>query len=400
MLVAYDEEGKKVVLTPYVKRGMLLQLRKEKNFYCPVCQHDLLLKVGTKKIPHFAHQKDSVCSLNHGESIAHMEGKYKLYEWLASQMKKVELEKYIKPIEQRADVYFDSDGNKVAIEFQRSHLPQALFLQRTSGYHEQDIHVLWLFGSNHWNRNSTYSSKINTFLALGTMYTSKGFMLLFYCEQADVFLQLSPLFSFSPQLVYSSVTFFKRNTTSFYDIFQINDVPYRSIISAWNKKKKKYRLYGHHYFYPHFSSFVCLLRKQALPPGCFPSEAGIPLQHGYTIETHAIIWQTYLLLECIHPMDIGQSISFSHLTAYMNQKVKEAIFTLRTLPLVQEGDRMREVVVEYMSFLINAEIMKEEREGVFQKRKAIYLPTTIEEGMRIDEGYSEIIEKSLRKGIQ
>ncbi|MGM9987292.1 MAG: competence protein CoiA [Bacillaceae bacterium] len=400
MLVAINQQGEKVMLTPHLNKSTLLKWKKEISFYCPICQSKLHLKVGTKKIPHFAHEKASLCSGSEGESSLHLEGKLKLFEWMKKQNKKVELEKYFHAIGQRADIYFQMDGNKVALELQCSTIPASLFVERTAGYHQQHIHVLWIFGSNQWKRLGTVSAKITSFLSLGSIYTPQGYMLLFYSNEQDSFIQLSPLFAFSPQLVYGHIHLFPRKSTRFYELVTCKKSNLSFLLVNWNRKKKKYRLFAHEYFYPHFLSFIMFLHSFGLPPGCFPSEAAIPLINGYFIETPIIIWQTYLVMDCLHPIGMENSFHLFDVKSYIENKAKRGEIKFRTLPLVKEKDLVDKLLREYLFFLCEGGILKKIGDDTYQKIGSSVFPTRIEEAIRRDEEYCKIIEKVLKEGIQ
>src|SRR5690625_928589 len=99
MLQAQTKDGKFVTLI-HLSRKQIEQLRRKERFFCPVCSERVIVKSGTKVIPHFAHQSNRTCA-NQGEGPYHMLGKLRLKRWLQAQGINVELELYIKEINQR-----------------------------------------------------------------------------------------------------------------------------------------------------------------------------------------------------------------------------------------------------------------------------------------------------------
>ena len=74
MLIALNENKNKIL-------GQ--DADKKKNYYCPECQEIVILKKGRIKIHHYAH-KTSGCVFGRGESLEHLEYKFKLFKLLKS----------------------------------------------------------------------------------------------------------------------------------------------------------------------------------------------------------------------------------------------------------------------------------------------------------------------------
>src|SRR5690625_7316594 len=100
--------------------------RQQNRFYCPICQEPVMIKAGIKLIPHFAHYAKTDCpSYRGGEGPYHERGKLLLYEWLKAQNIHVELEVYLKDIQQQPDLLLHINHRKIAIEFQTSRIPRS-----------------------------------------------------------------------------------------------------------------------------------------------------------------------------------------------------------------------------------------------------------------------------------
>jgi len=133
ILVALDQRKNLFVLNGKLTREQLLYQYRETLFYCPQCNGEVRLKVGSIKIPHFAHVSKQICEgSSEGESAVHIQAKLQLYDWLVNQFQtNVELEKVYHDFNQRADIGLTINQNQFAIEFQRSSLSSIKFIERT-----------------------------------------------------------------------------------------------------------------------------------------------------------------------------------------------------------------------------------------------------------------------------
>lgn len=114
-------------------------------FSCPVCNTPVTLKKGNKKIHHFAHKPPVTCSYGQGETLAHQQAKISIFDALQNNgnVKNLELEK-VTGFGSIADVYAEINGQKVAIEIQRSILSTNEIAERTKRYQQNNVAVLWI----------------------------------------------------------------------------------------------------------------------------------------------------------------------------------------------------------------------------------------------------------------
>ena len=147
MLVAYTEQNEPFILKSEIPLSKLHQLRKTKKFYCPQCKEQLQFRIGTFKIPHFAHRPKANCInlFSEGESENHLLGKEQLYNLFKTKNLNVELEPYLKAIKQRPDLLVTSeDGHPVAVEFQCSPISVEKYTIRTTGYQKEKMTPVWI----------------------------------------------------------------------------------------------------------------------------------------------------------------------------------------------------------------------------------------------------------------
>jgi len=137
MLTSVNAKNQKVVAQDADKS--------EKPFYCPECNSETILRQGLVKTHHFAHKPPIDCQYGQGESDDHRNCKESIYDYLRQNrdlVKNCELEKNLGRT--RPDIYFEKDGQKIAIEVQISNLTMEKIIYRTEQYHRLGINVLWL----------------------------------------------------------------------------------------------------------------------------------------------------------------------------------------------------------------------------------------------------------------
>jgi competence protein CoiA len=113
-------------------------------FYCPDCGDLVLLKSGRTKVNYFSHQNPLACKFNTGESEAHENCKWEIFEAL-KQHPAVSNAAVERPLgTNRPDVSAYINGVPVAIEIQISSLSLETIMRRTIEYARKGIYVLWL----------------------------------------------------------------------------------------------------------------------------------------------------------------------------------------------------------------------------------------------------------------
>lgn len=122
------------------------------QYYCPCCGERVILRHGSYKIAHFAHQKGSNCGFSEGETREHLRGKRQLLIWAQKRGYCPQLEVYLPAIQQRPDLLLQVDGRRIALEFQCSPLSLARLRERNQGYRQLKIKPLWLLGAPYCHR--------------------------------------------------------------------------------------------------------------------------------------------------------------------------------------------------------------------------------------------------------
>ncbi|MDU6278322.1 MAG: competence protein CoiA family protein [Staphylococcus haemolyticus] len=155
MLIAINQQGEQV----YAHRA-----KKQDSYFCPHCSSQLLLKCGTKNIPHFAHKVDSVCYCAKQESEQHYFVKCFIAKMLSQLHYHVQIEPYCPTIQQYPDILVNS---KYVIEIQFSRIDIEEIIERTKGFKQLNMEVIWLIQDCRYHRGGAISQFISS-----TFYTS------------------------------------------------------------------------------------------------------------------------------------------------------------------------------------------------------------------------------------
>lgn len=175
MLIALTANNQPFICTSNLQRDQLKKIRQAERFYCPQCKEEVLLKIGSIKIPHFAHKKKSACeqAFSEGETELHLLGKEQLYQMFLRLNMNVELESYIKELSQRPDLLVtDKQGKRYAIEFQCSPISSEKLQSRTNGYLSLQITPIWIFLTP--SKMLTYSTTIRKLSISSTLQQQKS----------------------------------------------------------------------------------------------------------------------------------------------------------------------------------------------------------------------------------
>ncbi|MBD7907345.1 hypothetical protein H9659_03200 [Sporosarcina sp. Sa3CUA8] len=181
-------DGTPVILDETVKREYLRTWRTEQQFHCPQCGERVLLKVGSIRIPHFAHEADSSCSANfsEGESIPHLQGKQVLHSFFQRLEKSSVLEPLIPELAQRPDLLVQHKGESIPIEFQCSRLPEDVKSSRTEGYRSIGMEPIWILQTPEKYKERPEGMGLFSFSAFHQLFFTKSI------SPEDTLLTLSP----------------------------------------------------------------------------------------------------------------------------------------------------------------------------------------------------------------
>ena len=332
MLLAKKKDGSILSLLLYSRSE--IEKQRHEEFFCPCCEGRVYLKIGTMKIPHFAHKSHTFCRADaEGESLEHLQGKKQLFEWLRQSGMDVQMEKYFPEFKQRADLYIVHNGQGYAIEFQCSVVSQQIIQKRTQHYLQHQIIPLWILNSKlvKKKKQNEYSlSSFQYFCSSGTILQPK---LLTYSPTQKQFTLLQQLLPFSTRNTFAYPMIISQERLTFVQLIQKSNIV--SIDSMmWMKKKQSWR--AHVLTHANFQdSFVRAMYENKIDVVSFPMEIGLPVPYIHLYETNAVVWQFWLYEKVLRHKRVDEVLTLQELKSAFIQCLKEKKIVLRLLPTLE-----------------------------------------------------------------
>ncbi|MEN8699071.1 competence protein CoiA [Bacillus infantis] len=379
MLTAIRKSGKYINTADFPDREMLRNLKvKEGSFQCPVCREKVMLKVGNRKIPHFAHHKELSCEASfENESEYHMKGKLDIYRWLMANNVHARLETYIKSIKQRPDVCFVYGGKKFAVEFQCSPISETLFASRTRAYKEAGFTPIWILGGKEIRRTSARKASFSEFqYSFVNRSSDTPYHLLSYCPDAQSFIFLSNICPLTT-----------RNVLTDFSVIPLHKMKLPSLITApciirfppagWHKEfcrlLQTYTLTPNKFKHPYYMAIY----QAGLNISLLPPHIGIPVRHSPWISTPPLVWQGYLHTDCFIGLEPGGKVTENEILQSLKQRIRAGDVKVRELPLA-EG-KFSLATSEYLSHLSSSGILQFEGGGKYRLVQEWTVPRTMGE---------------------
>ncbi|SDN14805.1 competence protein CoiA [Bacillus sp. OK048] len=391
MLTARTKSGTIFSLSNKYEKENLLILRNHEKFFCPVCGEAVSLKLGNQRIYHFAHRSGTVCSDFHeSESLYHIKGKLQLFRWLQIQGIPAELEYYDSVIGQRPDIMFDFGGNRYALEYQCSPIPEEVFIKRTESYIQHHYIPLWILGSKHVKakRSNVFSlSNFNYFFL--RKITNRQLVLPSYCPEEKRFHILCSIQPFSIKNATANHQQFSIHKTGIEEILEprvFNSFNY----PKWANEMEKFTINWSLHPSPDVNRFLREIYHHNLNLYLLPPEIGLPVSHSLLIQTPPIIWQTYLYLDVFQNKSPRSLIDLKGVEKAFNKRAKLNELFLRKLPQLPNETPFI-AVREYFQLLERLGIIIKRGESMYQVQKGFIIPTSNREK---EEGKHEFYQKN------
>lgn len=371
MLIARDEQGDLFSLVDSYQREWLQTLRAEKSFYCPVCSEPLLLKLGTKKCFHFAHQSLAHCkTFSEAETPIHIQGKKDLYEWLHGQGYPAEIEHYISAINQRTDVWLKHFPKNIPIEFQCSTLPLELLLERDRGYRTQDQRPIWIWseerlrvrGSHIYQFSSLeWSTRRFPFTQgpLSQDQRNKAF-LTFYNPTTKMVTFLYHLIPINTRYAWAKKLCLSLQELPllFLTTPQLNLRPSQKWISQWLELKKKWRTSRVSRKQVFEQNLQRLANRKGLIWKAFPGVVGLPLGDDGMLETPNYLWQGWLCLLFVVNQPAGALILLETIKQEWERLIVRKQLIVR--PMCDQRRHPHDSIATYLQCLCDLGILSDE----------------------------------------
>jgi competence protein CoiA len=376
LLTAITKTGKKLSLGYEYKKETLLYLRTREEFFCPVCGEKLTLKLGDKRIFHFAHQKGGSCrDFFENETEYHMKGKLQLYQWLKYQKISAELEYYDKEIRQRPDILFFCHGKKFALEYQCSIIPEEVFTKRTETYLQHGYTPIWILGGNHFKPPYHGTVSLTNFHYLFLRRTRDDhFYIPYYFSDQKILQLLYSIFPFSTKNAKAKASFLSLHKINLSNLVEPK-VNIQLNIKAWKQKLESYQMNWATYPSPRQKNFLNELYNQRMNLFLLPPEIGLPVAHSWQIQTPAFIWQTYLYLDIFSKRHPGDFISLKEVEKSFRKRIMMGQIQIRNTPQ-ETSSHPFQAVMEYIRTLIKCGVLKDESSNQIKLRQKIKIPLT------------------------
>ena len=328
MLIAIDEQGNYTHLINDMDSSLIESWRTTKEFFCPQCREKLIIKAGKIKITHFSHYRHSDCqtSFSEPESARHLQGKKDLYLFFKQNSSKVELEPYLRQINQRPDLLVQMNEKRYAIEFQCSVISPEMIQQRTEGYKKIGIIPIWIFGGTLPPQRLL---TLSTFQLSMTRFYSSNLILLCYDPDKQNLQFLTQI---------TKITESKYDTKSLVLPLQNVRVPifldlpaYSFSNNQWLNLKHKWITQRIRYGNLIDDPFLKTVYEQGEHPSAIPIICGIPVKFMETIKEHPIEWQYYIYCDSFKRLKVGDKISLKFIYYKFRQAIKQKKITIQTI---------------------------------------------------------------------
>lgn len=396
LLVSKTKQGEWISLAGNRNLEKLKELRKLQSFYCPECEERVILKAGTKKIPHFAHQHGSSCTESYErESEYHLKGKIALYEWLQSQGLSPVLEPFLKEIAQRPDIGFIYNGIQYAIEYQCSTIPEELFRKRTENYFNEGIIPIWIMAGKNIKRKSHNQIALSKFDYLFlTKNSSRTSYILAFCSVMNSLITIQHIIPTTVKNSLSRLSVKSLKSATLNDLINPN-IAQVNMLDNWIYEIKKAKnitipLYGSIH-----NKYFQELYSHGMIPSLLPHEIGLPVPHIHYIETPAIEWQSYIYLDALQS---SRTITIEKIIHLFQKRVRNQDIVLRYLPLLPNGNALI-AVKEYIDLLVKINVLLPIEKAKFQVINPILKHDNIHFYLQSEKAFYHKYGKIINKGL-
>ncbi|KMY45331.1 hypothetical protein AC622_14780 [Bacillus sp. FJAT-27916] len=356
MLIAADEEGRLVHSTHLAER-------KNRIFKCPICQKRVLFKAGSRRIPHFAHQREERCpGMDEPESIIHLEGKNLIYEWALQWAERAVLEQYYHSISQRADIAVHADGLDYAIEFQCSALSAERLIERTMGYQEEGIEPVWIFhlpllkkkGSMEWSLPASLQSAIRLSPS-GDLY-----LLFFDPQNPKTVLLLRNLIPITKEIFFGQAERLPLKGRTIRQWLRPRARPFL-YIREWMRKRES--LIRNEWRYQGAKNPLLRSLYSIGIQGMLPKMIGIPLKSSFLYGSAPHHWQGLVFMDLLNCQQKHGEITHWGIRRHFMDRLRKREIVIRSLPSVKIP--FFAPVEEYMRFLEKTEYLIKNKENSY-----------------------------------
>lgn len=384
MFTAYDEKGAAVHLIHCRDKETLKRWKMEKSFYCPCCRSLLTLKVGSTKIPHFAHVSAKQCpASSERESERHLASKMLLYDWFRKQELKARLEVYLPSIQQRPDLLLEKPP--LAVEVQCSAISLSLFKKRTVHYQKKGLRPLWIYGGRAIEKDRfglfTFSSYQQMFFQYSPHW---GYWFPAFQPERKMFLFYLFLFPFSPVKFSGLLMKIPIDQLTFPFLLHKPKSDRLFTMTEWLDGKMRWISNKIRYSKAFHDPFLKAVYFNHQNPQLLHPCIGLPVKHSIWIRSHPVEWQFYLWSDLLYRVNIGQAVHTRQGLAVLQRRVRKRNLEVRDLPLIKPIT-LEKTVFHYFQLLKKMGILKKQAEKIFIVQKSISDAATLNKQYQMEK---------------
>ncbi len=363
-------QNKLIDLTCVSKSELEVLHRHRWGYRCPNCQEPVVLKVGTKKRPHFAHRTLCTATASDSESQEHLLAKQLLKDWLITQgADAVGCEKRFIDINRVADLYFEYRGERYVLEIQKSHLSETTFKSRTLDYESKRIQVIWIFIGTLTQRNQTY------FLNRQMRLNRQAVLIHLNLENRRVTVIRSRIWLNQKEIKAEG----ESDVLSNFSISRLVETRWGpSFITCqdWLEIKRQFRQSKWFYYLKTDRKLASLCLSHQFNLSLMPAEIGWPILNNYGFTKPLFIWQAYILIGIVMAYPIGEVLTVSQIAKTLTKQYRIAVNEQAIYELKQ-----------YLQFLVNQRILIQSY-GYYEIIRHPGHFKTLEEALQADEQVS------------
>ncbi|WP_158234664.1 competence protein CoiA [Lentibacillus sediminis] len=379
MLQAKTKEG--TLFTPATRKREELGRLRGREFYCPSCGQQVMMKAGRLTTPHFAHKSAGVCpSSEGGEGAYHAQGKLFLYKWLTHQGLDAELEAYLPDISQRPDILLRLNGRRIAIEYQCARIPNELVNRRNQGYQEAGITPIWILGENRLTRKSSRHIKLDRSLLpyIHSYSADYPLTMYFFCAYTLKMITFRNIIPTGSNQAFGTLAVRRLDKITIKDLLLASrSFPEQDVFQHWQKEKHKFRMKPINQLHGKALEWQQWIYLKGQHPEQLPSAVHLPVASGIWMKRPPWEWQSRLLLERLDPLLPGATITVRACENYLKRYRYQPSF----YPLIKSPGNP---AAEYLQVLTQLGIFESLDEHTFRKLTSISFYQTIDEAIQGD----------------
>ena len=388
MLQALTEDGQLLTIA-IVEREQINKYKIDNRFFCPVCHEQVIIKAGIKTIAHFAHKRNSNCSIaTNGEGEYHEQGKLDLFHWLKLQGISVQLEKYLPTISQRPDMLVTIGNKKIAIEYQCASLPLSVLIKRTQGYLKENIIPIWILGGNRMKR-LTDNSLALTSRDLHYMHQfnqSFPITLYYYCPNTKEFARFQNISLTGSKKAIGNLYFSSLRKCTFLTIFQQSKPQTKTHFQLWLKDKLFLRTVPKYHMSKTERQWRKWLYLKRLAPSNMPAIIYLPVKSQWRMKVPPWNWQSRLCIDFLNPKT---KFTIRECQAFLQKYIQST----SNYPLIYPTSHP---ITEYLDLLIQLGFVIRIDSHYYQLKKKIEGHPTLETAIQQDNSIIQKLESLSR----